>query len=76
MTKNNERVWRWSKIVLTIILVFAGVVYGYGKLNSRVETLETQAIEAQKTKETVIRMEESIKHIKQAVDRIELKIDK
>ena len=75
MAKNNEKFWRWSKILLTIILVLAGVVYGYGKLNGRVETLEIQAKEAQKTKETVIRMEESIKYIKEAVDRIELKID-
>lgn len=70
MPKNNEKFWRYSKIILTLILVFAGVVYGYGKLNGRVEALETQAKEAQKTKEAVIRMEEGIEYLKKAVDEI------
>lgn len=68
--KNNEKIWRWGKILLVIIMALAGVVYGYGRLNHRVETLETQAEEAQKTKEKVIRMEEGIEYIKKAVDEI------
>ena len=76
MAKNNEKIWRWSKILLALILVFAGVVYGYGRLNGRVESLETQAVEAKDTRERVIRIEEGVEHLKKAVDRIEKKIDR
>lgn len=75
MAKNNEKIWRWGKILFVIILALAGVVYGYGRLNHRVETLETQAKEAQKTKEMVIRIDTNVKNIKEAVARIENKID-
>jgi len=75
MSKANDRIWRWGKIALTIILIFASVVYGYGRLNHRVEILETQAKEAQETKEMVIRIETNVKNIKEAVTRIEGKID-
>lgn len=75
MIKNNEIFWRWSKIILTLIIVLGAVIFAYGKLNSRVETLEGQAEEAQKTKETVIRMEEGIKYIKEAVKRIEERLE-
>jgi len=76
MNQSNEKIWRWSKILLMIILALASVVYGYGKLNHRVETLETQAKDAQETKEMVIRIEANVKNIKDAVHRIESKIDK
>lgn len=75
MTKNNERIWRWSKILVPIILASAVVVFGYGRLDHRVETLETQAKEAQETKEIVIRIEADVKNIKEAVARIESWID-
>jgi len=70
MTKNNEKFWRIARIALTIIILLLAAVFAYGRLNQRVETLETQAKEAQKTKESVIRMEEGIKYIKKAVDEI------
>lgn len=73
--KNNEKIWRWSKIVLAIILASVGLVYGYGKLNHRVETLETQAKEATDTRERVIRIEEGVGYLKEAVKRIEDKLE-
>ena len=75
MTKNNEKFWRWSKIVLAIILASVGLVYGYGKLNHRVETLEVQAKDAQKTKEIVIRIDANVNNLEKAIARIEGKID-
>ena len=71
-----------------VVVIFAvlGVVYGYGRLNNRVENLETIAtkaeykadIAAQKAEtvsERIIRLEEGIDYLKQAVDRIEKKIE-
>lgn len=69
--KNNEKFWRLARISLTIIILLLAAVYAYGRLNNRVETLEEQAKEAQKTKESVIRMEEGIKYIRETVKRIE-----
>lgn len=60
---------------MVIIPILVGVVYGYGKLNNRVETLETQAKEFQETKETVIKMAAQVDYIEKAVERIESKIN-
>lgn len=76
MVKNNEKFWRLARIAVPIIVLLLGVVYAYGQLNKRVDTLENQALEAQETKERVIRIEAHVENIKEAVGRIEAKIDK
>ena len=75
MNKNNEKIRQWFKIMWPILLALVVVVYGYGRLNGKVENLETQSKESQELKEKVIRMEEGIEYLKKAVDRIENKID-
>lgn len=73
--KNNEKIWRWTRIVITIGVLLLAAVYAYGRLNSRVDTLEIQAEEATDTRERVIRIEEGVVYLKEAVKRIEEKLE-
>lgn len=70
MPKNNEKFWRLARIAVTIGILLLAAVYAYGRLNNRVETLEGQAKEAQKTKEMVIRIEAHVEYIKESIDEI------
>lgn len=75
MIKNNEKIWRWVRIVIPIIIVLIATVFAYGRLNNRVETLEGQAEKAVDTRERVIRIEEGVVYLKEAVKRIEKKLE-
>lgn len=75
MNKSNEKIWRLARIALTIMIMLLAAVYAYGRLNNRVETLETQAKEAVDTRERVIRIEEGVVYLKEAVKRIEEKLE-
>lgn len=76
MTKNNEKIWRWSKILLVILLTLASVVYGYGRLNHRVETIETEIVKVSENEKAIVGLTKDVEYIKETVDRIEAKIDK
>ena len=76
MTKNNEKIWRWSKILLVILLTLASVVYGYGRLSHRVETIETDIVKVSENEKAIVGLTKDVEYIKQTVDRIEAKIDK
>ena len=74
--KNNEKIWRWVKILLVIILALASVVYGYGRLNHRVETIETDIVKVSENEKSIVGLKKDVEYIKETVDRIEAKIDK
>ena len=76
MAKNNEKIWRWVKILIPIILILATVVYGYGRLNHRVEAIETDIVKVSENEKAIIGLTKDVEYIKKAVDRIEAKIDK
>lgn len=76
MTKNNEKFWRWTKIVIAILLPLLCAVYAYGRLNGRVEAVEANVKKTEDTRERLIRVEEGVDYLKKAVDRIESKIDR
>ena len=76
MAKNSEKIWRWVKILIPIILVLASVVYGYGRLNHRVETIETDIVKVSENEKAIVGLTKDVEYIKQTVDRIEAKIDK
>ena len=76
MAKNSEKIWRWVKILIPIILVLASVVYGYGRLNHRVETIETEIVKVSENEKAIVGLTKDVEYIKQTVDRIEAKIDK
>lgn len=75
MIKNNEKIWRWVRIVIPILIVLIATVFAYGRLNNRVETLEGQVEKAVDTRERVIRIEEGVVYLKEAVKRIEAKLE-
>lgn len=68
-TKNDKFV-RIIRIAIPIVLVVAGVIYGFGKLNSRVEAVEAEVKKAEETRERLIRVEEGIEYLKKGVDEI------
>lgn len=68
--KNSETAWRWIRIVLPVGILLLATVFAYGKLNNRVETLEAQTKEFQKTRESVIRIEAHVEHIRESIDDI------
>jgi len=76
MEKNNEKIWRWLKILIPLLFVLATVVYGYGRLNHRVEEIETEIVKVSENEKAIIGLTKDVEYIKKAVDRIEAKIDK
>lgn len=74
----NEKAIRLIRIAIPIVLVIAGIVYAYGKLNSQVSTNKVTAIEALEkadaNQDNIIRLQTDIGYIKEAVDRIEEKL--
>lgn len=74
MKNGNGKLWKIVAIVLTVFFAVIGVVYGYGHLNHRVETVEKEVKKAEDTRERLIRVEEGVEYLKKAVDRIEEKL--
>lgn len=70
MLNSNGKIWRILAILLVVIFAAMSVVYGYGRLNHRVEALETAAKIAEDTRERVIRVEEGVEYLKKGVDDI------
>lgn len=75
MKNSNGKTWKILAILLMAFFAAVTVIYGYGGLNNRVETLETSAEKAEETRERLIRVEEGVEYLKKAVDRIEKKMD-
>lgn len=75
MEKNNQKIWKISRILVPVFLALVVAVYAYGRLNGRVEAVEIKVEKAEDTRERLIRVEEGVEYLKKAVDRIERKID-
>jgi len=74
-SSNNEKFWRILKIAAGAILALVAVVYGYGRLNHRVETLEKIPPKVELHGEAIIKIQTDIEYIKQSVTRIEVKLN-
>jgi len=74
MKNSNDKIRKICQIVIPIILIIVGVIYGYGQLNHRVKTVEEEVKKAEDTRERLIRVEEGVEYLKKAVDRIEEKL--
>ena len=74
MARNNDKIWKISRIVVPLILAMAGFVYAYGRLNGRVETIETQVIKVDANEKAIIGLQKDVEYIREAVDRIEKKL--
>lgn len=66
MGKNNEKIWKNSRILVPILLALLATVYAYGVRNGRVEAAEK--INANKM--AIISLQKDIEYIKQGVDDI------
>jgi len=75
MKNSNGKIWRIIAIVVVVLFAAYGVVYSYGRLNGRVEAVEAKLEKAEDAGERLIRVEEGVKYLKKAVDRIEEKIE-
>ena len=74
MANNNGKIWKIIAIVLTVISMGIGIVYGYGRLNGRFEAVEKEIPKINNNENAIIGMEKDIGYIKEAVDRIEKKL--
>lgn len=59
---------------MPIFLALVVAVYAYGKLNNRVETVETQVIKVEANEKAIIGLQKDVEYIREAVDRIEKKL--
>lgn len=80
MAKNNEKI-RWlAKIAIVLITIVAATAVAWGVLKERVNNNRARIVvveeKAEANKTATIELKQDIKYIKEAVDRIELKIDK
>jgi len=75
MTTNNGKLWRILAIVVMVVFALITAVYGYGRLNHRVETLEKIPPKVELHGEAIIRIQTDIEYIRESVTRIEAKLD-
>ncbi len=65
MTNNNEKVWRFARLVVPIVLAVLGVVYAYGR---------TISVKVNTNEKSIIVLTKDIEYIKKGIDRIEGKL--
>ena len=70
MEKNNQKIWKISRILVPVFLALVVAVYAYGRLNGRVEAVEIKVEKAEDTRERLIRVEEGVEYLKKGVDEI------
>lgn len=68
--KNNEKIWRWTKLILAIVLPLLCAVYAYGRLNGRVESIETDIGKVSENEKAIVELKTDIKYIKEGIDDI------
>lgn len=79
MAKNNEKIWRWLRMILLIGGVLVAIAVAYGALNNQVQSL-TETTKQHKTKleqhdRDIAVVKTDVKYIRAAVDRIEKKME-
>lgn len=80
MTKNNEK-FRWlAKTAIALIVIIVATAVAWGVLKERVNNIRDRIVvvekKAEENKTASIKLEKDITYIKEAVDRIESKIDR
>jgi len=80
MEKNNEKIRGWLRLLIYVGVLLVGVAVAYATLRERVNTNRDRIVKVEEktgTNETaIVEMKTDIKYIKEAVERIESKIDK
>ena len=80
MIKNNEK-FRWlAKTAIALIIIIVATAVAWGVLKERVNTnrdrIEVVEKKAEENQTASIELKSDVKHIKEAVDRIESKLDR
>jgi len=75
MGNNNNKTLKLAAIFLPLLLALVAVGFAYGKYEQKVERLQETAIKTQTNTESIVEIKKDIEYIKQAVNRIEEKID-
>jgi len=75
IAKNNEKLWRWARLIMVILVPLLVAVYAYGRLNGRVETIENDIIKVSENEKAIVGLKKDVEYIRQAVDRIEDKME-
>ena len=73
--KNNGKIWRIIAIAVALLMALIGTVYAYGRLNGRFEAVETEVKKVSENEKAIIGLQKDVEYIKEAVDRIEGKLD-
>ena len=85
MTKNNNIIIKWILAILAIAGIFAGICVTYGRNSERLDSAKTtqtaiekdvKACEEKNVEQdkAIITIQGDVKHIREAVDRIEKKL--
>jgi len=72
---NNNKTLKLAAIFLPLLLALVAVGFAYGKYTEKVDQLESTAQKTQENTESIVEIKKDIEYIKQAVNRIEEKID-
>jgi len=72
---NNNKTLKLAAIFLPLLLALVAVGFAYGKYAEKVDQLESTAQKTQENTESIVEIKKDIEYIKQAVNRIEEKID-
>lgn len=70
MAKNNEKIWKISRILVPIFIALLVAVYAYGRLNGRVEAVEIEVKKVDTNEKAIIGLQKDIEYIKKGVDDI------
>lgn len=79
MVKNNEKFHWLAKTAIALIVIVVATAVAWGVLKERVNNNRDRILvvekKAEENKTATIELKSDIKHIKEAVDRIESKLD-
>lgn len=86
MGRNNEKLWRWARIIIpvivTVLLALAATLYASGKfkgqITQRVDNMERTLLDVEVSDhsqdEAIVRLETSLDYILKSLNRIETKL--
>lgn len=74
MARNNEKIWRWARITITIGTLLVTVAVAYATLRERVNNnrgrIETVEEKVGSNQTTIVEMKADLKHLIKTTDRI------
>lgn len=79
LPRNNDKIFKWAKILGVIAAALVTIAVAYGSLNQKVEHLETQQKKntgkIEEHGKAVVGVQKDVEYIRKTVDRIESKLN-